>query len=117
MAQRVNCRADFVFQFDLQVPASTTGELGAPALGAVTGITIRLSATDTGAAINAAVDGLAASERSGVPGRFYVAVDAALLTTHVLPLGVGTSFWAIPSKAGDFDFEPIRFVVANKTAN
>lgn len=116
MAKRVNCRADYVFQADLEVPALTTGTLGPPTLGAVTDIKCRLSASRNGAALHAAVDAIAASERSGKPGRFYAAVDAALLTSHVLPLGEGASFYAIWSKAGDFDLEAVRFLVADGAA-
>jgi len=116
MAKRVNCQADYVFQVDLEVPALATGIIGAPTLGAVTDIKCRLSATATGAAIHAAVNTLAASERSSDPGRFYAAVDATLLTSHVLTLGVGKSFWAIWSKAGDFDLEAVRFLVGDGAA-
>lgn len=115
MAKAVNCRADYVFQHDLQVPVLTTGIQGAPTLGAVTSIVVRLSATKDGAAIHAAVGTLAASERSLKPGRFYVPVDATLLTTHVLPLGAGASFFAIWSKTGDFDLESFEFQVADGT--
>lgn len=111
MPKAVNCKADYRFQVDLAVPDST-GALAAPAAGAITGVTLRLASTETGAAIHAAVGGLAASEYAGKAGRFYVDVDAALLTTHVLPLGDGASFWAIWSKSGDFDMETTRFLVA-----
>jgi len=118
MSRPVNCKADYVFQFDLKVPAATTGTLGTPALGAITGIVLRLAATSDGTALNAAVGNLAASERSGKPGRFYVAVDAALLTTHVLGsalVGDGGTFWAIWSKSGDFDMEAIAFIATDGT--
>lgn len=110
----INCKTDQSFQVDLTTPDSA-GNLAAPTLGAVTGITLRLSATQTGAAIHAAVGGLAASERAAKAGRFYVDVDAALLTTHVLPLGVGASFFAIWSKAGDMDMQSVEYLVADHT--
>jgi len=116
MAKRINCRADYVFQVDLEVPALATGDLGAPALGAVTDLKFRLSATGTGAALHAGVDAIAASERSSDPGRFYAAVDATLLTSHVLTLGAGVSFYGIWSKAGDFDLEAVRFLVGDGAA-
>jgi hypothetical protein len=118
MSRPVNCKADYVFQFDLKVPASATGVLGAPALGAITGVVVRLSDTSTGTALNALVGNLAASERSGKPGRFYVLVDAALLTAHVLGsalVGDGGTFWLIPSKTGDFDMEAIAFIATDGT--
>jgi len=107
----INCKADRRFQVRILVPSRT--ELVPPAAGAITGVTLRLAATETGPAIHAAVGGLAATEDPGMPGLFYVEVDAALLTTHVLPLGVGASFWAIWSKSGDFDMETTRFIVAD----
>ena len=100
----VNCASDYQFQHDLKIP-NTSGVLAPPAAGAVTNVKLRLSATPTGTAINAAVNDLTASEQVGKAGRFYVVVDKALLTTHVLPLGVGASFYAIWSKSGDFDNE------------
>jgi hypothetical protein len=115
--KRVNCKTDYCFQVDVEVPSSTTGAAGAPALGAVTGITLRLAATRTGAALHATVGSLAASERSGTPGRFYYTVDAAALTTYVLPLGVGRTFYAIWSKTGDMDMMAIPFIVADGTVN
>jgi hypothetical protein len=114
---KVNCKSDFCFQVGLKTPAATTGTAGAPVLGAVTGITLRLSATRTGAAINAAVGALGAAERTATPGRFYYVVDAALLTTHVLPIGVGKTFYAIWSKAGDMDMEAVSFAIADGTVN
>lgn len=119
MAKKVPCRSDYIFQQDLEVPVAATGELGAPALGAVTGIRLRLSQyrdrhdpLEAGYSLNTAVTDLIASERSGHPGRFYVLVDAALLAEHVLPLGVGKRFYAIWSKAGDMDLEAVGFTVA-----
>lgn len=113
MPKVVNCKADYRFQVDLLVPDSI-GALAAPAAGAVTGVTLRLASSETGPAINAAVGNLPATEYPAKPGRFYVDVDTTLLTTHVLPLGVGASVWAIWSKSGDFDMESTRFLVADR---
>lgn len=115
-AKRVNCAADYRFQVDIKTP-NANGVLATPAAGAITGITLRLSATSFGAAIHAAVSGLAASETAGKAGRFYYDLDKALLTTHVLPLGVGASFYAVWSKSGDMDNESVEFIVAEGTAN
>lgn len=116
MSKAVNCAADYRFQVDIKVP-NTSGVLAAPAAGAVTGIKVRLSATPFGSAINGAVDNLAASEAAGKAGRFYYEMDKTLLTTHVLPLGVGASFYAIWFKSGDMDNESVEFIVADGTVN
>lgn len=115
-AKNVNCNADYTFQHDLEVPVTTTGTMGPPTLGAVTGVKLRLSATKNGVALNAAVNNLAASERSAKAGRFYVAVDAALLATHVLAMvGEGGAFYAIWFKSGDFENEGVRFTARDGT--
>jgi len=115
--KKINCKSDYCFQADLTTPASTTGTVGAPTLGAITGVTLRLSATKTGAAIHANVGTLSAAERSATPGRFHYTVDAALLTTHVLPIGVGRTVYAIWSKTGDMDMEAVPFAIADGTVN
>ena len=112
MATTVNVRTDFAFQVRVKVPGSD-GVMRDATAGEVTGLKLRLSASEHGAAINAAVDNLAAAERAGNPAIQYVQVDTALLVAHVLPLGVGASFWAVWSKAGDMDKESIRYVVAD----
>ena len=88
-----------------------------PAAGVITTIKLRLSATATGTAINAAVGDLATTEASGKAGRFYVTVDTTLLQTHLLPLGVGQAFYAIWSKAGDMDMESVKVLVGAGTVN
>jgi hypothetical protein len=113
VAKHVNCYSDYRFQVDITTPDST-GELAQPSLGAITGILLRLSATETGAALNAAVDALAASETAGTAGRFYYSVDTSLLQSYVLPLGVGASFYAIWSKTNDMDMKSVRFIVADR---
>lgn len=117
MKKRVNCYSDYPFQVDMTTQDLGTGEHGPPAAGAITGVKLRLSETATGAAIHANVGNLAAQERAEVPGRFWVDVDAALLTTHVLPLGVGATFYAIWSISGDMDREAVPFLVADGTVN
>jgi hypothetical protein len=112
MPERVNCNADKVFSADLEVPVATTGNLGAPAFGAVTGVTMRISATKYGVAIHGDVNALAASERSAKAGRFYVEVDIVKMQTHVRPLGEGTPFHVIWSKSGGFDMEDFEYLVA-----
>lgn len=114
---KINCNAAATFQMDLEVPALTTGVLGTPALGVVTGVTLRLSATEYGVAIDPAVGNLAASERSAKAGRFAFEVNQTLMQSHVLPLGKGKRFYAIWSKPGEFDDESIPYVVAVGTSH
>jgi hypothetical protein len=117
MATKVNCKSDFQFQVDVQVPGAD-GRLTDPGAGVVTGLKLRLAATPTGNALHATVDNLAATETSQQAStdrrRFVVAVDAALLTAHVLPLGRGTPFYAVWFKAGDLDNRAIQYVVEDR---
>ena len=115
MSDKVNCNADQTFQADLRVPAMATGVLGPPGLGVVTGIKLRISASKFGPAIHADVNDLAASERSGKPGRFYCNIDQAVMRARVLPLGENTPFYAVWYKAGDFDMESFKYLVAPGT--
>lgn len=114
--ERRDVRKDQVFQVDIQIPSATTGELVAPALGAITGVVLRLSAAQFGTAIAGDVDNLSASERASTPGRFYVTVDTTLLVSRLLPLGVGARAFAIWKKAGDFDNQSVEFEIADGTA-
>jgi len=116
MKHRVDVRVDYDFWCDLTTPAAGTGVVGPPAaLGQVTGVVVRLSATKTGAAIHGDVGNLAATERNDMPGRFYYTVDTALLVTHLLPLGVGATFYAIWSKANAMDRQAVPYLVADGT--
>jgi hypothetical protein len=91
--------------------------MAAPATtGVITGVRLRLSASPYGAAIHVDVNDLEAIE-TATAGRFYYVVDKTLLTTHVLPLGAGASFYAVWSKSGDMDNESVEFVVASGTQN
>lgn len=106
MANRVNCRKDFRPQVYVRMPG-TDGQLGDPGAGIVTTLKARISATEGGAAIHAAVNDLAVGETAVQPATgkrlFYLVIDQALMETHVLPLGVGKSFWVVYSVAGDAD--------------
>jgi len=112
MAKPINCKMAHSFQVALTTPNSARKH-APPALGAISGITLRLASTKTGAAIHANVDALAATEAADAPGLFYVVVSTTLLTTHILPLGVGAEFYAIWSKSGVMDMEWTRFLVAS----
>jgi hypothetical protein len=110
-----NCNASRTYQVDARTQSATTGGLVTPALGAITGITMRLAATRDGDAINPAVDDLPALERPEKAGRFYVAVSQQLHQDHLLPLGVGAPYFAIWYKAGEFDFYVEEYFVLAET--
>ena len=116
MSTRVNCYADFRFQRRFKIP-DPNGVLNFPtSAGQITGVTLRLSATPTGAALNAAVNNLSTTEVTAVPGRLYRLVDTALLVTHVLTaLGKGARFYAIWSKSGDLENEYEEFIAWDRT--
>jgi hypothetical protein len=110
----VNCYADFRFQVDIQTP-NASGKLARPSAGAISGITLRLSDSETGAALNPAVDNLPAAETTGLAGRFYYSCDTALLQSYILPLGVGKTFWAIWSKSGDMNQYSEAYRIMDRT--
>ncbi len=112
-AKRVNCYADYRFQTRIRIPG-TNGKLRDATAGEVTGVKLRLSLTETGAAIDGTVGNLAAAENAGDPAVQYVVVDTALLVASVLPIGRGGSFFAIWSKAGDVDMNYTRFLVDDR---
>lgn len=108
--RRVNAHAKYRYQVDLTTP-DANGVLATPAAGTVTGILLRLASTENGPAIHASLNALPAAETTGTAGRFFVEVSQALHETHILPLGVGVTFWAVWSRAGEFDAQNVAFVV------
>ena len=114
MSNWVNCNADYRFQVDVTTP-NGSGDLATPAAGVVTGLVVRLSDSNDGAAINSAVDNLPAQETADRAGRFFYDCDTLFLQTYVLPLGTGKPFWAIWSKAGDLDLYVHRYRITDHT--
>lgn len=116
MAKRVNCRAAYQFQVDAQTPGPD-GRLGDPGAATLSGLVMRLSATEGGAGIHAAVTDLPCTELAAqadpAARRFKCLVSATLLTTYVLPLGEGAAFYAVFSKSGELEGRSIRFTVAD----
>lgn len=111
----VNVNAGFVYQARARIP-NDAGQLAAPAaLGEITGLELRLCATPTGTALDAAVDNLPAVENAEEPGLFEVTVSQADHQAHVLPLGRGKKYYGIWSKPGVADFLVDTFVVATGT--
>ena len=111
MDKRVNVWADYAYQVNT-TKRNGAGDMETPALGEVTGLKLRLSATRKGAAIHADVGNLSAVETL-TAGRFAYVVDTALQVEHLLPLGHGARYYAIWSKAGDLDFRAVRFIVSD----
>lgn len=109
----VNCHASYRYAVRVRIP-NDRNVLAAPAAGVITGITLRLAATEIGDALDPAVDDMTATEADDAPGTFYVEVTQDLHETHVLPLGTGTSYYAIWSKASEFDFKTRRFIVSDR---
>lgn len=117
MAKRINCHKDFRPQVDVQTP-DDYGNPNDPGAGAITTLVGRISTTETGPAIHVDVDALAFAETplqgSADARRFFAVIDKILMETHVLPLGVGTSFYVIYSKSGDADFMAVRYLVDDR---
>ncbi|HKV74604.1 MAG TPA: hypothetical protein VJN95_08795 [Gemmatimonadales bacterium] len=121
MSRRINCNAAFVYQVQAKVPGDgsggtlDSGQLVIPSPGLLTGITLRLSATPTGAALHAQVDAMAAAERATSPGLFWVKVSRAIHQARVLTLGRGVPFYAIWSNAAGFDMYTAAYIVEDRT--
>ncbi len=100
----LNIAEDFLAQFDLEQPATTTGEWGA-ATG-LTGVSFRIAASPTGTALGSLTG--SASERSATAGRYYAVFDAATLTSDLADY-VGSIVYLILSKSGDIDaaYQPL----------
>lgn len=116
MSTYVNCYSDFRFQRRFKI-ADANGKLNFPtAAGQVTGITLRLAASPTGAALDPTVDNLSTSEVTAVPGRLYRVVDTAVLSTYILTaLGKGAKFYAVWSKPGDLNNEWAEFIAWDRS--
>lgn len=100
----VNAQQDWFPQVDVRDIDPATGRLRVPPAGGITGVLFRLSLTPGGAALDPAVDAIATTERSGVPGRFYAGIDKSVMAGVVLAaVGDGGTFYLIASKVGDFD--------------
>lgn len=111
----VNANAGFVYQARARIPDGS-GQLAAPAtLGEITGLELRLCATPTGSALDAAVDNLPAVENAGEPGLFEVTVSQADHQAYILPLGRGKKYYGVWSKAGVADFLVDTFQIATGT--
>jgi len=111
---KVNCNASKRYQVRLSIPGSR-GTLVPPEAGEVTGIRLRLSTSEVGAAIDPTVNNLVATPTEDDPAVFYVEVSQALQQAHLLTLGVGAEYFAIWSKPGDLDMTSRRFLVSDRT--
>jgi hypothetical protein len=110
----VNCHADFQFRVRVQV-LDAEGHFVTPDYGTFTDLTLRLSDTPTGDALDAEVDGMVPTEETGEPGTFVMLVTKDQLEEFVLPLGRKRSFWAIWSKLDSADNLAREFLVEDRT--
>lgn len=96
----LDCSVDFEPDVATQQKATATGRYVAAA--GITGIDMRLSATQGGGAIHASLADRGTLERSGEPGTIYpaTAFDVADLQSHVLPAYRGRVIYLVLSKAG-----------------
>ncbi len=111
-ATYVNCHADFIFRVKARI--AVAGALVAPGVGELENIRCRLATTPIGAAIDPQVD-VAAIQHPTEPEYFEAAIDQTILEAFVLPLGVGTAFYAIWSKPNDADMLYHKFLVTDRT--
>jgi hypothetical protein len=79
--------------------------------GTVTGVKATFRKMD-GTVVNAALENLTTTEHTGEPDLFYVDVSQALHQTYLKPLGRGTRYEVVWSKAGVAQEEVDTFVVA-----
>lgn len=94
----IDCAQDFTPNIDVERQATTTGDY--EAYSGITGVTMHLSATEGGNAIDATLS-KSASERSAEPGRIYATFDVADLQTYLLPLYFGMQVWLVLTKSGE----------------
>lgn len=94
----IDCAQDFTPNIDVERQATATGDYEAYA--GITGVTMHLSATEGGAAIDATLS-QSAAERSGTPGRLYANFDVDDLQTHLLPNYQKRTVWLVLTKSGE----------------
>lgn len=94
----IDCAQDFTPNVDIERQATTTGDY--EAYSGITGVTMLLSATKGGSAIDATLS-KAASERSAEAGRVYATFDVADLQSYLLPTYNRKTIWLVLSKSGE----------------
>lgn len=94
----IDCAQDFCPNVDVERQATTTGDY--EAYTGITGVTMHLSATEGGSAIDASLS-QSASERSATPGRVYATFDVADLQSHLLPTYNRRTVWLVLTKSGE----------------
>lgn len=97
-AYTIDCAQDFTPNIDVERQNTTTGDY--EAYSGITGVTMLLSATEGGSAINASLS-KSASERSSEPGRIYATFDVADLQSNLLPTYRNKTVWLVLSKSGE----------------
>lgn len=94
----IDCSQDFTPNVDAERQATTTGDY--EAYSGITGVTMHLSATEGGSAIDASLS-QSASERSATPGRIHATFDVADLQTYLLPSYRNKTVWLVLTKSGE----------------
>lgn len=92
----IDCSQDWTPNVDVERQNTTTGDY--EAYSGITGVTMLLSATEGGAAIDASLS-KSASERSAEPGRIYATFDVADLQTYLLPSYRNRTVWLVLTKS------------------
>jgi len=94
----IDCAQDFTPNVDVERQSTTTGDY--EAYSGITGVTMHLSATEGGSAIDASLS-QSAAERSATPGRISATFDVADLQTYLLPSYNRHTVWLVLTKSGE----------------
>lgn len=94
----IDCAQDFTPNVDIERQATTTGDY--EAYSGITGVTMLLSATKGGSAIDATLS-KAATERTAELGRVYATFDVADLQSYLLPTYKNKTIYLVLAKAGE----------------
>lgn len=93
----IDLAQDFTPNIDVERQATTTGDY--EAYSGITGVTMHLSATETGAEIDPSLS-KSATERTGTLGRIYATFDVTDLQTYLATYRNRT-VWLVLTKAGE----------------
>ena len=108
----IDLAQDFTPNIDVERQSTTTGAY--EAYSGITGVTMHLSATETGSAIDAALS-KAASERSATPGRIHATFDVADLQTYLTSYRSKT-VWLVLTKSGELVGKSLACLVTRNGA-
>jgi hypothetical protein len=109
----IDCSQDFTPNVDVERQATTTGDYEAYA--GLSGLTMHLSATEGGSAIDASLS-KSASERSAESGRQFATFDVDDLQTHLLPTYNRRTVWLVLTKSGELVGKSLACLVTRNGA-